>query len=109
MCGTVDYIPPDMLSGDRSYDNNVDLWCLGILTYEFLVGCPPFEEESNTATFNRIMNLDIKYPKHINDLAKDFVSRLLKLNPAERMPLKEAKEHPWIKTYCKKKFDLHLI
>jgi len=32
MCGTVDYIPPDMLSGDRSYDKSVDLWCLGVLT-----------------------------------------------------------------------------
>ena len=76
MCGTVDYIPPDMLSGDRSYDKSVDLWCLGILTYEFLVGSPPFEEESNNATFKRIMNLDIKYPKHINELARDFISRV---------------------------------
>jgi len=109
MCGTVDYIPPDMLGGDRSYDKNVDLWCLGILTFEFLVGSPPFEEESNNATFKRIMNLDIKYPRHINELARDFISRLLKLNPSDRMPLKEAREHPWIKTHCKSKFNAHLI
>lgn len=76
MCGTVDYIPPDMISGDRSYDKNVDLWCLGVLTYEFLVGSPPFEEDSNNATFKRILNLDFTYPSHLHELAKDFISKV---------------------------------
>jgi len=108
MCGTVDYIPPDMLSGDRSYDKSVDLWCLGVLTYEFLVGNPPFEEETNDGTFKRIMNLDFTFPAFVHDLAKDFISRLLKLKPSERMSLREAREHLWIKTFCKQRFNRHL-
>jgi serine/threonine protein kinase len=76
MCGTVDYIPPDMLSGDRSYDKSVDLWCLGVLTYEFLVGNPPFEEETNNETFKRIMNLDFTFPSFVQEDAKDFISKV---------------------------------
>ena len=37
-----------------SKQNQVDLWSLGVLTYEFLVGKPPFEAESNNDTYRRI-------------------------------------------------------
>jgi aurora kinase A len=45
-CGTLDYLPPEMV--DRStYDEKVDLWALGILAFELIVGSPPFETESH--------------------------------------------------------------
>ena len=42
MCGTFDYLPPEMVEG-KEHDSNVDLWSLGVLMYEFLTGAPPFE------------------------------------------------------------------
>jgi len=53
MCGTLDYLAPEMVEG-RSHDERVDLWTLGILCYEFLVGKPPFEEEKTEFTYKRI-------------------------------------------------------
>ncbi len=53
MCGTLDYLAPEMVEG-RSHDERVDLWTLGILCYEFLVGSPPFEEEKQDMTYRRI-------------------------------------------------------
>ena len=35
MCGTLDYLPPEIVR-HQSYDPNVDLWCIGVLCYEFL-------------------------------------------------------------------------
>jgi serine/threonine protein kinase len=55
MCGTLDYLAPEMVEG-RSHDERVDLWILGILWYEFLVGSPPFEEEKRDLTYRRIFN-----------------------------------------------------
>lgn len=43
MCGTLDYLPPEMIE-DKEHTEKVDLWALGVLTYEFLVGKPPFED-----------------------------------------------------------------
>lgn len=42
LCGTLDYLPPEMVEGN-THDNNIDIWSLGILIYEFCVGSPPFE------------------------------------------------------------------
>ena len=57
-CGTPDYVPPEMIKGDR-YDQRVDVWSLGILCYEFLTGKPPFETKNQSTTFNNILSVTI--------------------------------------------------
>lgn len=42
LCGTLDYLPPEMVEG-LEHGSGVDVWGLGVLTYEFLYGNPPFE------------------------------------------------------------------
>lgn len=97
MCGTLDYLPPEMVQ-HKIYDKNVDLWCLGVLTYEFLVGCPPFEMESPQETYERIVSVKYTNPDFMSVLAKDFIAKLLQRRPEARMPLNKSKEHPWIVT-----------
>jgi len=46
LCGTLDYLPPEMVEG-KEHNEKVDYWALGVLTYEFLVGHPPFEDKSS--------------------------------------------------------------
>lgn len=52
MCGTLDYLAPEMVE-NKAHDYAVDNWTLGILCYEFLYGAPPFEAESQVDTFRR--------------------------------------------------------
>lgn len=75
MCGTLDYLPPEMIDGTL-YDDSVDQWCLGILCYEFLVGNPPFESADTEMTYEKIRRLDLVYPKHLTVKAKDLISRV---------------------------------
>ena len=65
MCGTLDYLPPEMIEG-LTHDERVDHWALGVLTYEFLVGSPPFEAPSNPDTYRRIINVDLRFPPHVS-------------------------------------------
>ncbi|KAM9309147.1 LOW QUALITY PROTEIN: aurora kinase A-B-like, partial [Pholidichthys leucotaenia] len=47
LCGTLDYLPPEMIEG-KTHDEKVDLWSLGILCCESLVGRPPFSPPSQS-------------------------------------------------------------
>ena len=57
-CGTLDYLPPEIVE-NKLHDERVDLWCLGILCYEFCVGSPPFESESSPETCMKIRKVNI--------------------------------------------------
>jgi len=96
MCGTLDYLPPEMVAGEF-HDDKVDLWSLGVLCYEFLVGKPPFETASHQETYQRIINVDLKFPAHVSSGAQDLIRKLLQKKPSSRLPLDEVKKHPWIK------------
>ena len=98
MCGTLDYLAPEILD-HKDYSSAVDNWCVGVLTYEFLVGHPPFESQTKETTYERIRTLDLRFPTYVSDLAQDFIRKLLVLDPKKRMPLSEVKNHPWIKKH----------
>ena len=98
MCGTLDYLPPEMIDR-KEYDSNVDNWCIGVLTYEFLCGEPPFVANDRDTTYKRIRSIDLRFPMHVTPPAQDFIRKLLVFEPKDRLPLSEIKNHPWIKKY----------
>ncbi|KIV82471.1 serine/threonine-protein kinase ark1 [Exophiala sideris] len=102
MCGTLDYLPPEMLkpgSSDNFYNEKVDLWSLGVLTYEFLVGEAPFED-TPVMTQRRIARGDMTVPSFVSSEAKDLIHRLLVLDPEKRIPLEDVLRHPWVVKHC---------
>ncbi|KAI1365191.1 Pkinase-domain-containing protein [Xylaria arbuscula] len=104
MCGTLDYLPPEMLksgSNDNSYNEKVDLWSLGVLTYEFLVGEAPFED-TQVMTYRKISRADMTIPSFVSPEARDLIKRLLVVNPEKRIPLEQVQTHPWILKHCAK-------
>lgn len=74
LCGTLDYLPPEMVEG-REHDASADIWSLGVLTYEFLVGSPPFEADGYRATYRRISSVDLQFPTFVSTGARDLISR----------------------------------
>jgi hypothetical protein len=54
----------------------VDLWGLGILCYEFLVGKPPFEAQKYSETYKRITSIDLHFPAHVCEPARAFISKV---------------------------------
>lgn len=95
LCGTLDYLPPEMVEG-REHDETVDVWSLGVLLYEFLVGSPPFEAEGHSATYRRISRVDLKFPRGVPEDAQDLIRKLLQKDPGRRMPLDNVPKHPWV-------------
>lgn len=77
MCGTLDYLPPEMLRGKEEgwYNEKVDLWSLGVLTYEFLVGEAPFED-TPVMTQKRIARGEMTIPPFVSAEAKDLIKKV---------------------------------
>ncbi|KAL9254303.1 Serine/threonine-protein kinase Aurora-1-like protein [Drosera capensis] len=97
MCGTLDYLPPEMVESVE-HDASVDIWSLGVLCYEFLYGVPPFEAEEHSDTYRRIVQVDLKFPAKpiVSSGAKDLISQMLVKDTSQRLPLHKLLEHPWI-------------
>ncbi|SCM01417.1 serine/threonine protein kinase, putative [Plasmodium chabaudi adami] len=94
-CGTVDYMPPEIIN-QIPYDCNADLWCLGIVIFELLVGFPPFTDNSQERVFEQIKEFDFHFPKTVSQMARELILRLCSRSSEERISAEEVKSHPWI-------------
>ncbi|KAF8379349.1 hypothetical protein HHK36_028783 [Tetracentron sinense] len=97
LCGTLDYLAPEMVE-NIAHDYAIDNWALGVLCYEFLYGVPPFESESQSGTFRRIMKVDLSFPStpQVSTEAKNLISQLLVKDSSKRLSLQKIMEHSWI-------------
>lgn len=99
--GTPEYLSPEMVRGE-GHCKPADWWALGILAFEMMTGLPPFynREQNTQKVFNSIREKEVVFPAKINISAdgKDFILKLLKKRPEERLGSKganEIKAHRW--------------
>lgn len=97
--GTPEYIAPEVILR-QGYGKPVDWWSMGIILYEFLIGCVPFFGETPEELFAHTVNDDIEWPDEkdwpIQPEARDLITALLQQNPRDRLGTggaHEVKEH----------------
>ncbi|KAJ6628781.1 RIM15, signal transduction response regulator [Mycena sp. CBHHK59/15] len=99
--GTPDYLAPETILGLRGDDAAVDWWALGVITYEFMYGIPPFHAETPEKVFENILSGQIEWHEEWVDFspeARDFMQSLMTLDPAVRLGVNgaaEVKAHPF--------------
>ncbi|XP_063801344.1 serine/threonine-protein kinase H1 [Pseudophryne corroboree] len=98
-CGTPEYIAPEILVR-KPYTNSVDMWALGVISYILLSGTMPFEDDNRTRLYRQILKGKYSYSGEpwpsVSNLAKDFIDRLLMVEPSDRMTATQALKHPWV-------------
>jgi serum/glucocorticoid-regulated kinase 2 len=103
-CGTAEYLAPEMLKSE-GHDQTVDIWTIGILLYEMLVGIPPFFHKNKHQMFYLIQEASVTFPdpvKHkisVSAKAQDLINKLLAKNKKNRLGAtggwKEILAHPF--------------
>jgi len=100
-CGTPDYVAPEVITAEGSYDKSVDMWSCGVITYVLLCGFSPFLSSTQTGLFEKIIKVEYDFPDpewtNISPNAKDFIKHLLVKDPKTRYTATECIEHPWLK------------
>eukprot|EP01118_Nematostelium_gracile_P002192 TRINITY_DN1241_c0_g1_i1.p1 TRINITY_DN1241_c0_g1~~TRINITY_DN1241_c0_g1_i1.p1 ORF type:complete len:497 (+),score=186.11 TRINITY_DN1241_c0_g1_i1:111-1493(+) len=99
-CGTPDYVAPEVLMGDP-YDMAVDIWSIGVISYVLLCGFPPFYGDSQKELFENIMSGTYDFPDpewtDVSDQAKNFIKKILVVDPEKRYNAEQALNDEWIK------------
>ena len=93
-CGTPEYLSPEMAK-KSGHNEMVDIWALGVLLFEFLAGYAPFSGSCPKELYSNIKKLKINWSVDFPPLAKNLISKILKLNPSERLSIEEILDHPW--------------
>jgi len=98
ICGTPNYIAPEILDGKVGHSYEVDVWSLGVIIYTMLVGKPPFETPDVKTTYKKIRMNSYSFPEHVplSDAAKSLITKILNLDPSRRPTLNEILDHPFI-------------
>jgi serine/threonine protein kinase len=99
LCGTPNYIAPEILSksGTRGHDNKVDTWAIGVITYAMLIGTPPFQSKTQQEIYQKLRTLEYEWKidskNYIPQEAKDLVAACLNLDSTKRPDMDEIVDH----------------
>lgn len=108
VCGTPEYVAPEILNKDIKYYEKVDLWSLGVLMFILLVGYFPFDydngKESKKALYAKIRRGEVEYGRAwdgVSDSGKKLVQQLLQISPSKRATASSVLQDEWIHNHNK--------
>ena len=100
--GTMWYASPELLSEASTYDQNIDLWGLGLVVYILISGKHPFEGED---MYGNVMNGRCSFEEpawsQVSPSASDLVRKLLRPKPSERISAENVLKHEWMESGLK--------
>ncbi|KAG7901005.1 hypothetical protein KL907_004449 [Ogataea polymorpha] len=96
-CGSPNYAAPEVISGKLYAGPEVDVWSCGVILYVMLCGRLPFDDELIPALFKKISNGVYTLPHDLSPGAKNLLTKMLVVNPLNRITIKEIMEDEWFK------------
>lgn len=96
-CGSPNYAAPEVISGKLYAGPEVDVWSCGVILFVLLCGKLPFDDDYIPNLFKKISQGKFSLPSYLSLDAKDLISRMLIVNPVQRITINDIRKHPWFK------------
>jgi serine/threonine protein kinase len=98
-CGTLYYMPPEIVNKQKYIPFYSDIWSLGVLLYAMLFGKFPFKSNKEEKLFELINEAKLIFPSNIevSDEAKNLLNKIIVIKPSKRISLEDILNDPWLK------------
>lgn len=98
-CGSPCYAAPEMIAGKKYQGVKTDLWSSGVILYAMVAGFLPFEDPKTSNLYKKILAGEYKIPKFLSQDCAHFLSRILIVDPTNRISIPEIRQHAWYRQF----------
>lgn len=98
-CGSPHYASPEIVAGKNYHGAPSDIWSCGIILFALLTGHLPFDDENIRKLLMKVQNGRFIMPSDLSWEAKDLISRMLQVNPNDRISIEDILTHPLLTKY----------
>ncbi|CAD2222279.1 Protein kinase domain/Protein tyrosine kinase/Kinase-like, putative [Angomonas deanei] len=97
ICGTPNYVAPEVLS-ERGYNGfSADIWSCGVLLYVMVSGTMPFEDRNMNKLLMQIQKGVYRPLTSVSKECQDLMARMMQTDPRKRICMEDIRRHPWMK------------
>ncbi|RLV91705.1 Serine/threonine-protein kinase HSL1 [Spathaspora sp. JA1] len=98
-CGSPHYASPEIVAGKNYHGAPSDIWSCGIILFALLTGHLPFDDENIRKLLLKVQSGKFNMPHDLTWEAKDLISKMLRVNPRERISIEDILSHPLLVKY----------
>jgi len=95
VCGTPNYVAPEVLSKAGYNGFMADIWSCGVILYVMLAGYLPFRDPQIPNLLQKILKGSYEMCPNFSDPVKSIVEKLLKRDPADRITVDGILDDKW--------------
>lgn len=97
MCGTTQYMAPEIVNRDSYRGDKADIWSCGVVLFVLVTGYLPFDSNNSELVIQKIQNGSFEIPTSVSDLSRNVITKLLTPNPLFRPGARTILEHEWFR------------
>ncbi|KAI3964683.1 hypothetical protein MKW92_049833 [Papaver armeniacum] len=97
MCGTPNYVAPEVLNGKGYNGAKADLWSCGVILFVLMAGYFPFDDSNLMELYKKICKAEYLIPSWLSSGSKKVIKRILDPDPSTRITFAELLQNEWFK------------